>query len=99
MKQLVVTDEYKKNVLIANATFLHQIVFDPYEKRLVYLTDPELIGTSPNYLVNAGEKFDQEKAFQVALGNLNPYDFEEYDDWTPSDVSNCYLYILNILNN
>lgn len=86
MKHLVVTEEYKKNVLIANATFLHQVVFDPYKKKLVHLTDPEITGTNPEYLVNAGEMFDNEKAYNVALGNLNPYNFERCDNWSPSNL-------------
>ncbi|XP_066144349.1 exonuclease 1 [Euwallacea fornicatus] len=87
MKYLEITDEYKRNVLIANATFLHQVVFDPYKKKLVHLIDPEIINTNPEYLVNAGEKFDNEKAYQVAIGNLNPYNFEQFNDWIPSDLS------------
>ncbi|ENN81118.1 hypothetical protein YQE_02486, partial [Dendroctonus ponderosae] len=86
MKHLVITEEYKRSVLIANATFLHQVVFDPYKKKLVHLTDPEVKGTNLSHLVNAGDKFDDEKAFEVALGNLDPYSFEKYDDWTPSEL-------------
>ncbi|KAL1492318.1 hypothetical protein ABEB36_010579 [Hypothenemus hampei] len=89
MKNLVVTDEYKNNVLIANATFLHQIIFDPYKKELAHLTDPEISGTNPEYLINAGDKFDDEKALEVALGNINPYNFQPYDSndiWVPSEL-------------
>ncbi|XP_066246780.1 exonuclease 1 [Euwallacea similis] len=87
MKHLEITDEYKRSVLIANATFLHQVVFDPYKNKLVHLIDPEITSTNPEYLVNAGEKFDNEKAYQVAIGNLNPYNFEQFNDWVPSDLS------------
>lgn len=90
MNHLDITEDYKRKVLIANATFLHQVVFDPYKKKLVYLNDPDVTGTNPEYLVNAGEIFDNEQAFQVAIGNKNPFNFEQCDDWDPfeSDVCN-----------
>ncbi|KAF7279721.1 hypothetical protein GWI33_006801 [Rhynchophorus ferrugineus] len=86
MRQLVVTDEYKNKFLEANATFLHQVIFDPYKRKLVHLQDPEELGTDPRYLLSAGEKFSDEKAYQVALGNLDPYNFEEYDNWEPENL-------------
>lgn len=93
MNHLDITEDYKRKVLIANATFLHQVVFDPYKKKLVYLNDPDVTGTNPEYLVNAGEIFDNEQAFQVAIGNVNPLNLEQCDDWDPfeSDVCNTPL--------
>lgn len=97
MNHLNITDDYKRKVLIANATFLHQVVFDPYKKKLVYLNDPDVTGTNPEYLVNVGEISreisDDEQAFQVAIGNMNPFNFEQCDDWDPlqSDVCNSTL--------
>ncbi|XP_060515746.1 exonuclease 1 [Cylas formicarius] len=84
MKHLVITDEYRKKVMTANATFLHQIVFDPHRKTLTHLSSPESVGTKEEYLKNSGEFFDNEKAYQIALGNLNPNNFEQFDNWIPS---------------
>ncbi|XP_045475754.1 exonuclease 1 [Harmonia axyridis] len=84
MKNLVVTEDYKTNFLIAEATFKHQVVFDPLQRKLTYLTDPALCGTRPEHCKNAGEFFDEKTAYQVAIGNLNPFSHEKYDDWSPT---------------
>jgi hypothetical protein len=33
--------------------------------------------------VNAGELLDQKIAFQLALGNLDPFTLKKMDDWHP----------------
>lgn len=38
---LVVTDEYRENFLKAEATFKHQYVYDPIERKMLRLTEPE----------------------------------------------------------
>ncbi|EFA13005.2 exonuclease 1 [Tribolium castaneum] len=81
MPSLIVTDEYKQNFLVANATFLHQIVFDPIQRKLVPLTP---VTTDVDYCQNAGEFFDPNTAFQLALGNLNPLTLQPIDNWTPT---------------
>lgn len=83
MKQLVVTDEYREQFMIADATFRHQIVFDPLKRKLVRLNEPEDCGTNLEYCRNAGEYFDNETAFQLALGNLDPFTLKQMDDWNP----------------
>lgn len=84
MRHLNVTDEYKTNFLTAEATFKHQVVYDPIERKMTYLTDPSLCGTRPEHCNNAGKFFDENTAYQVAIGNLNPFSHEKYDDWSPS---------------
>ncbi|CAH1964444.1 unnamed protein product [Acanthoscelides obtectus] len=90
MRHLQITEEYKENFMIADATFRHQIVFDPFKKTLVPLIDPAVSGTNPKYCKNAGEITDHEKAYQVALGNLHPSNYSKLDDWSPanSNLSN-----------
>ncbi|KAK9883074.1 hypothetical protein WA026_001276 [Henosepilachna vigintioctopunctata] len=84
LKNQVVNEEYKENFMVADATFRHQIVYDPLARKLTYLTDPAVSGTRPEYCRNAGKFLDENIAFQVAVGNLNPYSYEKYDDWSPS---------------
>lgn len=87
MNKIVITEEYKKKFMIADATFKHQIVFDPFKKKLVPLIDPEVTGTDPKYCVNAGEIYDHKTAYQVALGNLHPSKSKKLDDWDPKKAN------------
>lgn len=78
------TTEYKDAFMIADATFKHQLVFDFINRKLVSLQDPNILGTTKEYCVNAGEFFDNKTAFQLALGNLDPFTLEKLDDWLPN---------------
>lgn len=73
--------------MIADATFRHQIVFDPVKRKLVPLTDPETNGTKLEHCCNAGDMLDNETAFQLALGNLEPFTLKVLDTWCPDTVS------------
>ncbi|KAL3272457.1 hypothetical protein HHI36_013937 [Cryptolaemus montrouzieri] len=84
LKNRSVTEEYKDNFMVADATFRHQIVYDPITRKLTYLTDPGISGTRPEYCRNAGKIFDENLAYQVALGNVDPSTHEKYDDWSPT---------------
>ncbi|KAJ8930425.1 hypothetical protein NQ314_016751 [Rhamnusium bicolor] len=86
MNHLQITNEYKEKFMVADATFRHQIVFDPFKKKLVPLTDPAVFGTNPKYCKNAGEIFDHEQAYHIALGNLHPTTFKRLDSWLPSET-------------
>lgn len=83
LKNVVVTEEYVENFKIADATFRHQLVFDPLNRKLVPLLDPEIYGTDPNHCCNAGKMMENKIALQLALGNLSPYDLKEMDSWCP----------------
>lgn len=85
MRHLEVTEEYKESFMRANATFQHMIVFDPKLRKLVHLSDPEAVGTDSKYCSNAGEFFDAAMAFQMALGNIDPFTLKKLDDWSPDD--------------
>ncbi|CAG9816842.1 unnamed protein product [Phaedon cochleariae] len=89
MRHLEVTKEYKENFLLADATFRHQTVFDPAQKKLVPLTDPEVSGTNPKYCKNAGEIYNHEIAYQVALGNLHPSSHKQINNWVPPENVLC----------
>ncbi|KAJ8984474.1 hypothetical protein NQ317_006134, partial [Molorchus minor] len=94
MRHLKITAEYKENFMVADATFRHQTIFDPFKKKLLPLTDPAVCGTNPKYCKNAGDIFDHDKAYQIALGNLHPTTFKQLDNWVPADmVCITYMYI------
>lgn len=84
MRQVVVTDEYRDEFMVALATFKHQIIYNPLKRKLEHLTDPEASGTPKEHLKNAGEFFDEDTAFQLALGNLDPFTLKKVDDWNPN---------------
>lgn len=70
--------------MIADATFKHQLIYDPISRGLLPLQDPNILGTKQEYCVNAGDFFDSEIAFQLALGNLDPFTLEKMDSWLPN---------------
>ncbi|XP_063535457.1 exonuclease 1 [Cydia strobilella] len=80
---LTVTDEYRENFLKAEATFKHQYVYDPIERQMVRLTEPDDEDIEKALCVNAGELLDPKTAFQLALGNLDPFSLKKMDDWHP----------------
>ncbi|KPJ12353.1 Exonuclease 1 [Papilio machaon] len=85
---LVVTDEYRENFLKAEATFKHQYVYDPLERRMVRLTDIDDEDLEKALCVNAGELLDPKIAYQLALGNLDPFSLKKMDDWDPDNRQN-----------
>lgn len=87
MRQIVVSDEYREEFMVALATFKHQIVYNPLERKLQHLTDPESSGTKIEHCRNAGDFFDENTAFQLALGNLDPFSLKKLDDWNPDKAT------------
>ncbi|XP_075978795.1 exonuclease tos [Anticarsia gemmatalis] len=85
---LVVTDEYRESFLKAEATFKHQYVYDPLEREMVRLTEPDDEDIEKALCVNAGELLEPNIAFQLALGNLDPFTLKKMDDWHPDHCSN-----------
>lgn len=83
MRQLTVTEEYKLNVLKANATFQHMVVYDPLQRKQVRLNDPSETGTDIELCCNAGVLLDDETALNLAVGNLNPFSMKKLDNWHP----------------
>lgn len=84
MQQIKVTDEYIEDFMKAVATFHHMMVYDPFERRVVPLNDPKETGYDENLCSNAGKAcHDNEMAFQMALGNIDPFSLKKLDDWNP----------------
>ncbi|XP_049874558.1 exonuclease 1 isoform X2 [Pectinophora gossypiella] len=82
---LTVTDEYRESFLKAEATFKHQYVYDPLQRKMVRLTEPDDDDVETALCVNAGELLDETTAFQLALGNIDPFSLKKMDDWHPDD--------------
>ncbi|XP_052750064.1 exonuclease 1 isoform X2 [Galleria mellonella] len=85
---LIVTDEYRESFLKAEATFKHQYVYDPLDRQMVRLTEPDDEDIEQALCVNAGELLDPKIAFQLALGNLDPFTLKVMDDWHPDRREN-----------
>ncbi|XP_052863763.1 exonuclease 1 [Anopheles cruzii] len=89
MRQVVVSEEYKEQFLRAEATFKHMVVYDPVARRQTRLNDPAKEGTPEECLLDAGVFLDEQTAFSLALGNLDPFTLRTLDAWHPdNDGSN-----------
>ncbi|XP_055852492.1 exonuclease 1 [Episyrphus balteatus] len=82
-RSLEVNGDYVENFLKADATFKHMYVYNPLERRMQRLNDLEIFKTDERYCSNAGEPLDDGIAFQLALGNLNPFSLKVLDTWSP----------------
>ncbi|GAB0096641.1 Exonuclease 1 [Sergentomyia squamirostris] len=87
MKHLTVTEEYIEQFIQAVATFKHMWVFDPISRRMVRMTEPDdsVLGS----LENAGSQLDEKIAFQLALGNLDPFTLKPLDNWDPDTAESA----------
>lgn len=85
LKGITVDDEYKDGFLRSLNTFRHMIVYDPSKRRQCHLTEPEEADLP--FCDNAGEKLDEETAFQLAIGNTNPFTLKQLDSWDPSELN------------
>ncbi|XP_060651860.1 exonuclease 1 [Drosophila nasuta] len=84
MRQLEVDDEYIENFMKAEATFKHMYIYNPLERRMERLCALEDYKTDESYCSNAGSLLsDSEVAFNLALGNLNPFTLKRLDSWHP----------------
>ncbi|XP_061646665.1 exonuclease 1 isoform X2 [Phyllopteryx taeniolatus] len=79
---LVVPKEYIEGFVRANRTFLYQLVFDPLKRKIVPL-NPYEEDINPATLSYAGVPIGDDKALQMALGNLDINTMEKIDDFNP----------------
>lgn len=96
MRHLEVTPEYKLNFLRANATFMHMFVYDPRIRKMVRLTDPSEYNTDIELCCNAGSMLDEKTAFQLAIGNLDPFTLQKLDNWNPSSKSKVFSFTYSL---
>ncbi|XP_058453956.1 exonuclease 1-like [Malaya genurostris] len=87
MRHLTISEEYKTNFLKADATFKHMVVYDPTNRTQIRLNDPDSFGTDLDLCCNAGTFLDNDTAFQLALGNIDPFSMKKLDNWHPDDPS------------
>ncbi|KAJ9593956.1 hypothetical protein L9F63_014597 [Diploptera punctata] len=84
MRSLTMTDEYRDDFMLADATFRHQVVFDPLTRSLTRLSQPPDDQPVTDY---AGTMLPSDQAYQLALGNLNPHTLEKVDSYDPDLIS------------
>lgn len=89
MRHLDVTPEYKLNFLKANATFMHMYVYDPRIRKMVRLNEPA--ESEVELCCNAGSMLDDQIAFQLAIGNLDPFTLQKLDNWSPESTPKVYI--------
>lgn len=83
MKQIEVTDDYIESFLKAEATFKYMFIYNPLERRMERLNELE-DSADEIYCSNAGCLLNDDKeAFQLAIGNLNPFTLKSLHDWHP----------------
>jgi hypothetical protein len=93
MKSLTVSEDYRDAFLQADAAFRYQLVFDPLSCRLVHLNEPE---DSEKVTAYAGKMLPSDTAYQLALGNLNPFTLEQVDNFNPHVIQQARSYIFCI---
>lgn len=86
LKQITVDDEYILGFRQAFATFKHMIVYDPIKRKQCRLTEPD-DETDLKVCCNAGTFLADDVAYQMAIGNLNPFTLKAMDDWSPSSLN------------
>lgn len=92
MPNLEVTVEYREKFMQAINTFLYQLVFDPVNQTLRPLNDyPDNMG--PDDYPYAGKFVGNERARQIALGNVNVQTGEVVDTFDPE----TYKVFVNVL--
>ncbi|XP_025193704.1 exonuclease 1 isoform X2 [Melanaphis sacchari] len=70
--------EYRDQFMDADRMFQYQPVFDPLSRRVIPLND--LSDLNIPVLVS---KLTKDQAYQLALGNIDPFSLEIMDDWDP----------------
>ncbi|KAK6631583.1 hypothetical protein RUM44_006112 [Polyplax serrata] len=75
--KITVSQEYIDGFKIADFTFKHQLVYDPFQRKQVPLSpvikDDEIIG----------EKLPDDEAFQLAIGNIDPISMKILGNFDP----------------
>ncbi|XP_001603157.2 exonuclease 1 [Nasonia vitripennis] len=82
MKSLVVTKEYRDGFMRALATFKHQLVYCPLQRKQVRL-NPLTPDITEEQLTHAGSEVDEQLAWQLALGNCDPFSKEMLHNFDP----------------
>ncbi|ESO87703.1 hypothetical protein LOTGIDRAFT_127400 [Lottia gigantea] len=95
-KNVVVTDDYIDKFIQAENTFLYQLCFDPIKRRLVPL-NPYEPDVDQNNIKYAGSYCSDERALEIALGNIDIYTGGTIHDYNPDTFQVCDFFIIHIL--
>ncbi|KAI5700216.1 hypothetical protein M8J75_015896 [Diaphorina citri] len=85
-----ITKEFLTSFHNTNLMFLYQSVYDPVSKEVVPLNplEPEMRDEVFSQLSLKELELPKDQAFQLALGNLDPFSLEEMDQWNPDSEEN-----------
>ena len=91
MSNITVTQEYIRLFIQANRTLLHQIVYDPVQRREVHLTPiptdlEDLVEKSPEALSYCGTFSPPTLATQLALGNMDLHTLTPVSYFNPEET-------------
>ena len=84
MKSLVVTQEYRDSFRRAFVTFKHQLVYCPMKRKQVRLY-PTPSHVTDDQLRYAGVEVSEDLAWQLALGNYDPFSLKKLHDFDPDN--------------
>lgn len=89
MKTLVVTSEYRDAFIRALITFKHQLVYCPLRRKQVRLhpPGPEITEEQLHF---AGDEIDEDLAYQMALGNCDPFTSRQLHNFDPDRSQVCF---------
>ena len=74
----------------ALVTFKHQLVYCPLTRKQVRL-NPPTPEVTPEQLQHAGTEVDPQVAWQLALGNCDPFSMEKLHNYDPDKVKILYF--------
>ncbi|CAB0020367.1 unnamed protein product [Nesidiocoris tenuis] len=94
MANLVVSPEYREKFLVADSMFKHQPVFDPTARKVIPMTPLSEGEQGPGL-----EQLPADISYQLALGNLDPFTLEKFDDWDPDCNKMVGRQRINIIKN
>lgn len=85
LSKIAVDEDYIEGFLRAEATFKYMFVYDPFQRKMIRLNefDDE---NELNNCINAGDEIDDDKAYQLALGNVDPRTFKTVADFDPKQL-------------
>ncbi|KAK3770564.1 hypothetical protein RRG08_010753 [Elysia crispata] len=91
---LIVSEEYIEKFICADNTFLYQLVFDPLRHKMVPL-NPYPPEVDPSQLDYAGQYIPDEKAYQIALGNVDIHTHKCIAFFDPATFKNQHQWSLH----
>lgn len=83
--KVTVTPEYITGFQVADNTFKHQLVYEPFKRMQVPLRPVK----NDNEIV--GEKLPEDLAFQLAIGNIDPITMVTMDNFNPEQVNKVFF--------